>query len=78
MSAIEQLQQMFPDASADALTAILDLSGGDVNAATDYLLSNEGALEEVENGILGGVPAPPVRVTAPRLRRVAESHGPSV
>ena len=24
------------------------------------------------------VPAPPVRITAPRLRRVADSHGPSV
>lgn len=51
---------MFPDASADALTAVLELSGGDVNAATDYLLSNEGALEEVENGVRGEVPAPPV------------------
>ena len=60
MSAMEQLQAMFPDASADALTAVLELSGGDVNAATDYLLSNEGALEEVENGVRGVVPAPPV------------------
>ena len=35
MSAAEQLAAMFPDASPEALTAVLELSGGDVAAATD-------------------------------------------
>ena len=50
---IQQLQAIFPDASAEALAAVLELSG-DVAVATDYLLSNEGALEEVENGLRAG------------------------
>ena len=49
---IEPLQAMFPDASADALRAVLALTGGDLNAATNFLLSND--LEEVEAEVVAG------------------------
>ena len=42
MSGVEQLQAMFPDAAAEALEAVLSMLGGDVAAATNFLLGEEG------------------------------------
>ncbi|KAL1498964.1 hypothetical protein AB1Y20_013484 [Prymnesium parvum] len=40
--ALLTLRLMFPDASTEALQAVLQVSGSDVHAATEYLLSDEG------------------------------------
>ena len=45
------LVTVFPNASPEALAAVLEFSAGDETAALDFLLSNEGALREVEDGI---------------------------
>ena len=57
MSGVEQLQAMFPDAAAEALEAVLAMLGGDVAAATNFLLGEEG-------GGGGGGAAPPANNNA--------------
>lgn len=44
-SAMETLRIMFPDAAEDALTAVLEMNGGDLSAATNFLLSNDDDIE---------------------------------
>ena len=56
MSGVEQLQAMFPDAAAEALEAVLSMLGGDVAAATNFLLGEEGGG--------GGGAAPPANNNA--------------
>lgn len=54
--AMEALAAIFPAASAAALAAVLQLHGGDVSLASEFLLSND--LAEIE-GSLGLLPLPP-------------------
>ena len=46
----EELQAIFPNASSETLEAVLALSGGDVNVATNYLLEG-GDIQEVEAAV---------------------------
>ena len=52
-AARDTLKAMFPDYAPEALDAVLQMSGGDVGAATNFLLGEE-AVDEAHAGALAG------------------------
>ena len=64
---MDELRSIFPAASAAALTAVLEMNGNDVCAATNFLLTT--SLEEVEASLNPQPPAPavPPAATMPPL-----------